>query len=130
MATLDTWGQTAGLSAFCVLRASVMMEVPDVYVRKVPGVRMFQDNCACSLRLCIRLHFDVSASHTWMTGEERCATEAIEVFKQHARGTSAVALYLCLKGQNTKRGRGLLHVRALQQFSAVKYENNLTEKLA
>lgn len=55
--------------------------------------------------------------------ERRCDSST-EVFKQHARGTSEVALYICfgLNVQNTEK------CRLLQQFSAVKHGKDLRER--
>lgn len=124
MATLDT----AGLSAFSVPHASVMMEVPDVYMWvKCQKSKFFKDNCACSLSMCIRLHFDVSASHTWLTGRKdrrlatcqlKCANSMPEEHQQ----------YLGLKGRHTKRCTWLLHLRVLQQFIAMKYDKNVRKR--
>lgn len=41
--------------------------------------------------------------------------------KQHARGTSTIALYLAFNVQNTMQGRGLLHSRVSQQMIAVTF---------
>lgn len=59
--TLEPRSLSAGLSVLYR-----MIEAPDVCESQTS--EFSKNNCARLLRVCNKLHFDVSASHIWLTG--------------------------------------------------------------
>lgn len=79
MTPRDTCTPTAAVSVLSVPHASAMMKVPDVYVScKCQKSVYFKDNCAFFLSMCIRLHFDVSAS-TYLDDREEGSARGLHL---------------------------------------------------